>query len=73
MKPSLRERVARLEDELRNGIKWDRKRNIYYLVWTARQVRNARRRGARLAAKLRECARHGNGAGDYQPPHGWVN
>lgn len=50
---SLRQRVQALEDELRNGVRWDRKRNLYYLVWTQRQVRNARRRAKRLVELLK--------------------
>lgn len=49
---SLRERVLRLEDELRNGVRWDHKRNVYYLVWTKRQLQSARRRAKRLVASL---------------------
>lgn len=47
-KLSTRELVLRLYDELRHGIKYDRKRNIFVVVWTARQLRNARRRADRL-------------------------
>jgi hypothetical protein len=45
---SLREQITRLRDELTDGIEYDKKRNVYILVWTKRQVANARRRANRL-------------------------
>lgn len=50
---NLRERVQALEDELKNGIKFDKKRNLFYLVWTKRQLTNARRRADRLCKGLK--------------------
>lgn len=47
-----RELVLRLNDELRRGVKYDRKRNVYTLVWTARELRNARRRAKRLLSRI---------------------
>lgn len=49
---STRELVLRLNDELSNGLKYDRKRNVYTLVWTDRQLRNARRRARRLYLRI---------------------
>lgn len=50
---NIREKVLRLEDELRNGIRYDPKLGVYVVVWTARHLRNARRRAARLVKGLR--------------------
>jgi hypothetical protein len=52
-KMSTREMALRLRDELHNGVKYDRKRGVYILVWTDRQLRNARRRATRLFKNLR--------------------
>ena len=56
---SLRELVARLRDELTEGLKYDSKRQIYTLLWTPRQVRNARRRAKRLWLKINATDRTG--------------
>lgn len=52
-KQSTRELALRLRDELNKGIKYDRKLNLYVVVWTPRQLRNARRRAKRILSKLR--------------------
>jgi hypothetical protein len=47
-KPNIREQVQHLVDQLTNGVRWDSKRNVYTLVYTKRELRNARRRANRL-------------------------
>lgn len=47
-KVSTRELVLRLVDALENGMKYDEERNVYTVVWTARELRNAKRRARRL-------------------------
>jgi len=49
---NIREEVARLRDELTNGIKYDAKRNVYILVWTDRQLKSARQRARSLCKQL---------------------
>ena len=49
---NIREMVMRLNDQLKNGVKYDARRNVYYLVWTARQLAIARRSARELAKKL---------------------
>ena len=50
---NLRVLVLRLYDELHNGVRYNRKRNEYVLVYTKAQLRNARRRAARLIKAIR--------------------
>lgn len=52
MKPSLRQQVADLNDQFQNGLRYNKKRNLYELVWTKRELSNAKRRATRLCKKL---------------------
>ena len=47
-KPNIRKQVQELHDILRNGVKYSRREN-----YTARQIRNVRRRAVRMYKALR--------------------
>ena len=51
-KANIREQIADLRDELKHGIRYSKKRNEFVVTWTARQLRNARRRADRIWKKL---------------------
>lgn len=48
----LEKRVLVLEDRFRNGIKYDKKQNIYILVWTKREIKKARKEAKKLVKEL---------------------
>lgn len=42
--------IAELEDRLKNGIKYDEEQNQYILVWTEREIEQAKKEAAKLHA-----------------------
>jgi hypothetical protein len=47
------EKIGAVNDTINNGVKYDEKRNMYWLVMTEKQLEAARTEGALLSTKIR--------------------
>lgn len=44
--------LKELQDRLKNGIEYDEERNMYFLVWTKREIKRAKKEAKKLMEQL---------------------
>lgn len=49
---NLKSKTESLYDSLKNGIEYDEEQNIFYLVWTEKEINDAREEAKKLCAEL---------------------